>query len=52
MTQSAQDNYQNVWGNKVGFGKKPVLLVIDFLKGYTTEGSPVYRPATGRHPGL
>ncbi len=44
MTQSAQDNYQNVWGNKVGFGKKPALLVIDFLKGYTTEGSPLFAP--------
>ncbi len=44
MTQSAEDNYKNVWGNKVGFGGKPALLVIDFLKGYTTEGSPLYAP--------
>lgn len=44
MTQSAEDNYKNVWGTKVGFGDKPALLVIDFLKGYTTEGSPLYAP--------
>lgn len=44
MSQSAEDNYKNVWGNKIGFGKKPVLLVIDFLKGYTTEGAPLFAP--------
>lgn len=44
MTQSAEDNYKHVWGNKIGFGDKPALLVIDFLKGYTTEGSPLFAP--------
>ncbi len=44
MTQSVKDNYKNVWGNKIGFGNKPALLVIDFLKGYTTEGAPLFAP--------
>lgn len=44
MTESAEDNYKNVWGNKIGFGENPALLVIDFLKGYTTEDSPLYAP--------
>ncbi|RWX31872.1 isochorismatase family protein, partial [Rhizobium leguminosarum] len=42
--QSAQSNYQGVWGNRIGFGQRPALLVIDFLKGYTTEGAPLYAP--------
>lgn len=28
--------------NRVGFGKSPALLVIDFVKAYTTPGSPLY----------
>lgn len=44
MTESAEDNYKNVWGNKIGFGENPALLVIDFLKGYTTESSPLFAP--------
>ncbi|MCJ9690399.1 isochorismatase family protein [Rhizobium sp. PRIMUS64] len=42
--QSAQSNYQGVWGNRIGFGQRPALLVIDFLKAYTTEGAPLYAP--------
>ena len=42
--QSAESNYQGVWGNRIGFGHKPALLVIDFLKAYTIEGAPLYAP--------
>jgi nicotinamidase-related amidase len=28
--------------NRVGFGRSPALLVIDFVKAYTTPGSPLY----------
>jgi maleamate amidohydrolase len=28
--------------NRVGFGQRPALLVIDFVKAYTTPGSPLY----------
>ena len=42
--QSAQSNDQGVWGNRIGFGKSPALLVIDFLKAYTIEGAPLYAP--------
>jgi len=41
---SAEANYQGVWGNRIGFGKSPALLVIDFLKAYTIEGAPLYAP--------
>jgi maleamate amidohydrolase len=41
---SAQDNYQGVWGNRIGFGQRPALLMIDFMQGYTTEGAPLFAP--------
>ncbi|MDI6029133.1 N-carbamoylsarcosine amidohydrolase [Corticibacterium sp. UT-5YL-CI-8] len=44
MTQSASDNYKGVWGNRIGFGTKAAVLVIDFMKAYTTEGAPLYAP--------
>ena len=44
MTQNLQDNYQGVWGNRVGFGKKPALLLIDFMQSYTTESQPLFAP--------
>ncbi|MDF0731573.1 N-carbamoylsarcosine amidohydrolase [Pseudomonas entomophila] len=40
--QSASDNYQGVWGQRIGFGRKPALLMIDFMQGYTTPGAPLY----------
>lgn len=42
--QSAEANYQGVWGNRIGFGQSPALVVIDFLKAYTIEGAPLYAP--------
>jgi len=42
--QSAEANYQGVWGNRIGFGQRPALLVVDFLKAYTVEGAPLYAP--------
>ncbi|EWY39461.1 isochorismatase hydrolase [Skermanella stibiiresistens SB22] len=41
---TAEDNYKGVWGNRIGFGAKPALLVIDFLRGYTTEGAALFAP--------
>lgn len=43
--QSASDNYQGVWGQRIGFGRRPALLLIDFMQGYTTPGAPLYAPA-------
>jgi len=40
-----RDNYAATFaGNRLGFGRRPALLLIDFLAGYTTEGSPFYAP--------
>jgi len=41
---TATDNYKGVWDNRLGFGKKPALVVIDFMKGYTTKDAPLYAP--------
>jgi len=41
---SASNNYAGVWDNRLGFGARPVLLVIDFVQGYTLPGAPLYAP--------
>ena len=41
---TAQDNYAGVWGNRIGFGQSPALLMIDFMQGYTSLGAPLYAP--------
>jgi maleamate amidohydrolase len=41
---TAEDNYAGVWGNRVGFGQRPALLLIDFMQGYTTQGAPLFAP--------
>ena len=43
--QSRQDNYSGVFDGRIGFGKKPAVLVVDFVKAYTTPGSALYAPA-------
>jgi maleamate amidohydrolase len=42
--QSADANYQGVWGSRIGFGQKPALLMIDFMQGYTLAGAPLFAP--------
>ncbi|MDN3560543.1 N-carbamoylsarcosine amidohydrolase [Vreelandella neptunia] len=39
---SLDDNYKGVWDGRIGFGKRPALLVVDFMQGYTTPGSPLF----------
>ena len=41
---SATDNYRNVFDHRLGFGQRPALIVIDFVKAYTTPESPLYAP--------
>ncbi|WP_398478336.1 N-carbamoylsarcosine amidohydrolase [Tardiphaga sp.] len=44
MTVSASQNYEGVWGNRIGFGKRPAVIVVDFMKAYTTPGAPLFAP--------
>lgn len=51
----AAGNYSGVWGNRIGFGRRPVLLVVDFAKAYTEKDSPLFASGVGpafgdRHP--
>ncbi|MGF1683265.1 N-carbamoylsarcosine amidohydrolase [Photobacterium minamisatsumaniensis] len=38
------NNYQGVWDTKIGFGAKSALLLVDFMKAYTTPNSLLYAP--------
>ncbi len=42
--KSATQNYSGIWDNRIGFGKKPAVIVIDLLQGYTLPGAPLYAP--------
>ena len=42
MSVSREDNYTGVFDGKVGFGRSPAVVVIDFTLAYTTEGSPFF----------
>ena len=42
-----KENYQGVFDGSLGFGKKSAVIVIDFTKAYTTEGSPWFCPGKG-----
>ncbi|NTW01348.1 MAG: isochorismatase family protein [Oscillochloris sp.] len=37
-----QDYRQHGLGSRIGFGERPAVLVIDFVRAYTTPGSPLY----------
>lgn len=39
---SQTENYKGVFDTKVGFGTRPALLVIDFMRAYTDENSPFF----------
>jgi len=41
---TAASNYAGVWDNRLGFGQKTALIVIDLLQGYTLKGAPLFAP--------
>jgi maleamate amidohydrolase len=42
---SLDSNYSATgFSNRLGFGKKPALLVIDLVEAYFRDGSPLYHP--------
>src|SRR3954470_13067390 len=38
-------NYRGVFDGRLGFGRAPAVIVVDFIKAYTEPGSPLYAPA-------
>lgn len=46
MTNSSlHSNYRGVFDTRLGFGRRPAVLVVDFINAYITAGSPLYAPA-------
>ena len=39
---SAQDNYRRAYDNRIGFGKRPALILIDFVEAYFDPGCVLY----------
>lgn len=35
-------NYEGVFDGRIGFGKRPAIIVIDFINAYTTPESPFF----------
>ena len=44
MNEDAIQNYRGVFDGRLGFGRKPALLIVDFLAAYTEPASPLYAP--------
>ena len=44
MTQETDlhDNYRGTFDGSTGFGRKAAILAIDFMRSYTTQGSPLF----------
>jgi len=42
MTATREQTYVGVFDGKVGYGRKPAVIVIDFTLAYTTPGSPFF----------
>lgn len=40
--ESRENNYAGVFATPLGFGKRPAVVVIDFILAYTTPGKPLY----------
>jgi maleamate amidohydrolase len=45
VTPSLRDSYAGVFDGRVGFGRAPAVVVVDFVRAYTTPGAPLYAPA-------
>ena len=41
-SDSRELNYQGVFDTALGFGKKPAVIVIDFVRAYSVEGAPFF----------
>jgi maleamate amidohydrolase len=40
--QARDDNYRGVFDTALGYGKRPAVIVVDFVLAYTTPGAPFY----------
>jgi len=42
MSEALDENYARAYGNKIGFGKRPVLILIDFVEAYFDPTCELY----------
>ena len=42
MSEDAQQNYAGVFEGRIGFGKKPALILIDFVEAYFDKSCELY----------
>ena len=42
MSVTREENYRGVFDTRIGFGTRPAVLVIDFVRAYTTPGAPFF----------
>jgi maleamate amidohydrolase len=45
MHEHLRASYRGVFDSRLGFGRQPALLLVDFVAAYTTPGLPLYAPA-------
>jgi maleamate amidohydrolase len=43
-TTDLKQNYRGVFDGRMGFGRSPAVIVVDFIKAYTEMGSPLFAP--------
>jgi len=48
ISEDLKQNYSGVFDGRVGFGERPAVLVVDFIRAYVTEGEPLFAPAVVR----
>ncbi|MEE1876950.1 isochorismatase family protein [Altererythrobacter litoralis] len=41
-TEGAKGNYAGVFEGRIGFGRKPALILVDFVEAYFAKDSPLY----------
>lgn len=42
VTQDLSANYKNAYDNRLGFGERPALILVDFVQAYFDEGCALY----------
>ena len=46
MDNDLEQNYSGVFDGRLGFGKRPALLIVDFIDAYLSPSSPLFAPDT------
>jgi maleamate amidohydrolase len=41
-SDSRDDNYRGVFDTALGYGERPAVIVVDFVRAYTTPGAPFF----------